>query len=115
MISDFDLLKQGTGWELCGSRWFGDDTEESDWDYFSIRSIEQERFLEQNGFEIKKNHYHDRNTHSIYVKGNVHAILIYNSRKRILAREIARELSKEDRKQVSAWNALYEAIKYFNK
>lgn len=104
-------LSKIQGWQLCGSRWYGDSEEGSDFDYFRKTGPGEHRFLETIGF-VMLEHYNDRNTESVWEKENVHAILVYSENKRLVAREIARELSKHDRKQTAAWNAIYEAMTY---
>lgn len=104
-------LSKIAGWILCGSRWYGDAEEGSDFDYFRKTGPNERAFLETLGF-VMLDHYHDRNTESVWEKENVHAILVYSEKKRFIAREIARGLSKHERKQTAAWNGIYESIKF---
>lgn len=107
-----ELSKLDPKWKLCGSRWYGDNTDESDFDYFTKNELSVELDLKSMGFKMKDNEYNDRNTNCVYEKENVHAILVKNESRRLVAREIARELSKSDRKQTAAWNAIYEAMRF---
>lgn len=44
-------LKMPSDWKLCGSRWYGDSDENSDYDYIHESTDEAMQWLKANGFE----------------------------------------------------------------
>lgn len=115
-------------WKLCGSRWYGDADENSDFDYVREASDEPENWLKANGFEEaftygsseekgrseKQKINCDSNTATVFVNApeSIHAILCFDLKLRLRAREIAKTvgLPKECRKRVEVWNAIYRAL-----
>jgi hypothetical protein len=117
------LAECGITWFPCGSRWFGDATNESDFDFFTTDTDESRRWLANNGDLFKFRSlpaYHDINTTAIFSTSSrltdkqVHLILVHSSTDRVAVREKAKSLSKEERKKsAAAWNRLYK--EYYGK
>lgn len=105
---------------ICGSHWYGDAEEGSDWDFICQWSPEAQTALKLAGFKERdrtkeKSEYLDSNTHSVFEKEDVHAIFVSSLPLRLLAREIAKALHKTERKQRAAWNGIYAAIEHLKK
>jgi hypothetical protein len=99
-------------WWQCGSRFFGDATPTSDYDFFSDDADVGE--LASDGFTLiaKKPGYRDTNTVEVWSKGQVHAIIVKDAELRCRAQQqiIARGLSKKQRKFTATWNKVYAQL-----
>lgn len=70
---------------LTGSRYFGTDRPDSDWDFFVQDAENTADFLTKNGFRLDSVSYkEDSNITRVFKKDNVHVQLVQDEKKKIL-------------------------------
>ena len=84
-----------------GSRYFGTETAESDWDFFTAQydeggfSTHVEEFLQKHGFKRcgkeQAEKYNDNITCGVYEKDNVHVQLVMNINRKIAMQKILKD------------------------
>jgi hypothetical protein len=80
---------------LTGSRFFGTDTEESDWDFFTQDLPGTRTELHHAGFKLDSESYpNDTNFVAVYAKDNVHVQLVPDVRMKKCVQEQIRSLPK---------------------
>lgn len=102
---------------LTGSRYFGTDTPESDWDFFVQDTPANRLALMQYGFSIIANsHYLDCNTCFVYGKNKIHVQLVHDvalKRKAqlLLSRTPIEVSKKKDRSVVRmTWERAFDTV-----
>lgn len=96
----------------CGSRYFKDATDSSDWDFFSDDPA-AEAELEKLGFKevTDKMDYRDINTLAVWTKGKkVHVIIVTSAAARLEVQEDFTGKPKSFRKLTENWNNAYKAL-----
>lgn len=96
-------------WHPCGSRFFGDADDTSDFDFF-CDSPEAPGWLVENGWPATTLKYKDLNTIATYIKGKVNAIVVADSKLRLLAQQKMTGQSKAFRKLTANWNTIYKEL-----
>lgn len=107
-------LLDASGLEIhpCGSRFFGDATPESDFDFFTEDSPEARQALVDVGFEDRTFDYPDHNSVSVLGMGEVHVITVKSVSARLKAQQYIIENKLERPKRDSEWWCrLYEELR----
>lgn len=123
----FILDRAKTLFHTCGSRFFGDATKESDFDFFTEYSPELYKGLKSMGFrdreeedekKIKNNpdfqyiYYRDVNTQKILEMGDVQCMLVISTKARLMAQQtIVDENIQRVKSSTKFWDDLYEKIR----
>lgn len=98
-------------WHPCGSRYFGDSTDTSDFDFFAEHTEELQNYLATRGFKLtKKAEYMDVNTISIFEKGKVHAIFVRSVEARQTVQKFLKNVPKRTRKSTKQWDSAYKTL-----
>lgn len=114
--SAMDFVRESDlNFHLTGSRFFGNDGLNSDYDYFVQDGLGVQYELMRAGFvHCMDESYCDKNTTYVFRKDDVHIQLTKDVEKKIKAQrlifasDLSDRLSKEDRKTL--WNLVYAAM-----
>lgn len=90
---------------LTGSRFFGFNIDQSDWDFFTENTIDTVNWLYDHGFVLTSEAYGDMNLTMVYAKDNVHVQLVCNPVQRQRAQEWIKQMkftSHINKRMVSA-------------
>lgn len=98
-------------WHPCGSRYFGDSTDTSDFDFFTEHTEALQNYLATRGFKLtKKAEYMDVNSISIFEKGKVHAIFVRSVEARQTVQKFLKNVPKRTRKSTKQWDSAYKTL-----
>lgn len=106
------VFKSAAKFTVCGSRFFGDAKDTSDYDFFTGPEFSGVDWLLTNGWKKSKSDeagYLDVNTIHILQRGNVQIMVCESVERRIKAREwiVAKGLNRH---KTESWEKAYEAI-----
>ena len=103
---------------LTGSRFFGNHTTDSDWDFFTKNALSVRRFLVDYGFKEESSSYRDRVVAVVYkhIKLPIHVQLVHDVNKKILAQHLIKgmgipllDISNKDKRR-DIWNRALDLV-----